>query len=200
MADRAPSLPSRLVWKALIAAFRSLGLTINGPTPTASHCILIGAPHTSNWDFVTFLGMMDHFGIRPRFMGKTALFNWPMTRFMYDMGGVPVDRSARHNYVDQVAAEFARHDQFQLVIAPDGTRNPTGGWRTGFYHIARKANVPIGFGWVDYERKQCGVSPLMEMTGDFAADMQRISDFYQSVMPGHPRLEALRLQAAQLNG
>ena len=200
MAERPPSLLSRLARRLLLRLYRGLGLQVNGPTPQTNHCILIGAPHTSNWDFVTFLGMVDQFGFRPRFMGKNTLFKWPLTRFMYDMGGVPVDRSSRNNYVDQVAAEFARHDQFHLVIAPDGTRNPTGGWRTGFYHIARKANVPIGFGWVDYERKLCGVSPLMEMTGNFPADMQRISDFYQSVMPNHPRLEALRQQAVELNG
>ena len=187
-----PSLSSRLVLRVLLALYRWKGWTIAGQAPAARKYVLIGAPHTSNWDFVFFLGGTRDLGIKASFLGKHTLFRWPLGRFMRDMGGIPVDRKARGgNYVEQVAGEFARRDELALVIAPEGTRGPVGKWRSGFYHIALEAGVPIVPAWVDYRRRTGGLGDPIEPTGDFAADMRRIAEFYRGVMPDHPKLAVL---------
>src|SRR5690606_27499358 len=101
-----------------------------GAPPADRRCIVIAAPHTSNWDFVNVLGLTNALGIKAHFMGKSSLFRWPMGRFMRDMGGVAVDRSASRNYVDAMIAEFAARDEFMLIIAPEGTRSAVTQWRT----------------------------------------------------------------------
>ncbi len=168
--------------------YRRKGWTIHGLAPAGPRCIIVGAPHTSNWDFVFFLGVTHQLGIRPRFMGKDSLFRWPLRRFMFEMGGVPVVRSKSHNYVEQMIAQFAAHDDFMLVVAPEGSRSSSGRWRSGFYHIAMGAGVPIVPAWVDNVRLAGGFGPAMMLTGDYSKDMQRIAGFFETVMPGHPKL------------
>lgn len=186
------SLSSRLVKRVLLALYRWKGWTLVSVAPVPRRCVLLGAPHTSNWDFVFFLGATHQVGIAPNFMGKHSLFKWPMTRFMYDMGGIEVDRRAKgRNYVDQVVAEFGRRDDLPLVIAPEGTRGAILGWRSGFYHIALKAGVPIVPAWVDNKTMLGGIGEGIMPTGDYAADLARLLEFYRSMMPGHPRWAAL---------
>lgn len=177
----------------VLGLFRLKGWSVAGRAPGVRKCVILGAPHTSNWDFVFFLGVTDYFGFQPGFMGKLSLFKGPLGQFMLDMGGVPVDRSGGRNVVDAVAAEFARRDDLMLVIAPEGTRSGADGWRSGFYHIARAANVPVVCGWFNLAEKRGGLSAPIDMTGDQAADMARIAAFYQSVMPGHPRVARIAL-------
>jgi 1-acyl-sn-glycerol-3-phosphate acyltransferase len=111
---------------------------------------------------------------------------------MCDMGGIPVDRKARGgNYVGQVAEEFERRDQLALVIAPEGTRGPVSKWRSGFYHIAVEAGVPIVPAWVDYEKRTGGIGEPIEPTGDFERDLRTIAEFYRRVMSDHPKLAVL---------
>jgi 1-acyl-sn-glycerol-3-phosphate acyltransferase len=167
-------------------------MTVLGQAPALRKFVVIGAPHTTNWDFVFFLGATHDLGIRASFLGKHTLFRWPLGRFMRDMGGIPVDRKARGgNYVEQVAEEFARRDQLALVIAPEGTRGPITKWRSGFYHIALEAGVPIVPAWVDYQRRTGGMGDPIMPTGDFARDMRTIAEFYRRVMPDHPKLKVL---------
>ncbi len=190
--DRPPTLFSRGVLALMLALYRGKGWKLSGARPPGRKSVLVGAPHTSNWDFVFFLGATHDFGIRPRFMGKHSLFRWPMRRFMEDMGGVTVNRGARGNHVDAVVAEFAAHDEFHLVVAPEGTRSGVTAWRSGFYHIAMRAKVPIVCAWVDNARMEGGMGMVIEPTGCYAADMAKIAAYYASVMPGHPRLAAIR--------
>jgi 1-acyl-sn-glycerol-3-phosphate acyltransferase len=119
-------------------------------------------------------------------MGKSSLFRWPMGRFMRDMGGVAIDRAKSRNYVDATIAEFAKHDEFMLVIAPEGTRGVVTQWRTGFYHIALGAKVPLVLGWIDYERKMGGLGPAIMPTGDYETDMRQIVAFYATKVARHP--------------
>ena len=163
--------------------------------PASPCCVIVGAPHTSNWDFVFFLGATHAFGITPRFMGKDSLFRWPLRRFMFDMGGVPVDRTVKGGYAAAMVAEFARNAEFRLVIAPEGTRSAVGKWRSGFYHIALGAGVPIVCGWVDNANRRGGLGPELMPSGNFAADMQKIAAFYRSVMPDHPKLAVIDTSA-----
>lgn len=188
MEKRAPSLSSRLFRRVVLALYRRRGYHLVEAHLVPPRCVMLGVPHTSNWDFVFFLGAVTELNIRPSFMGKHTLFKWPMTRFMYDMGGVPVDRSAKgRNYVDQVVDAFAQSDELALVIAPEGTRSASRPWRSGFYHIAHKAGVPILPAWVEDKTRRGGIGPAIMPSGDYAADLEKLLAYYQSVMPGHPR-------------
>ncbi len=191
-----PTFLSRVVKRFLLALFDGRGWSFAGQAPQSCKCIILGAPHTSNWDFVFFLGAVTKLGLRPSFVGKVSLFRWPLTRFMHDMGGIPVDRRAKNqNYVEQVVAAFTKADQLALVIAPEGTRGAIKGWRSGFYHIALGAGVPIFPAWVDHATMKGGIGPEIMPTGDYAADLKKIAEFYYAFMPDHPKLAVLYAEA-----
>lgn len=195
-----PNLLSRLVRRLLIALYRWKGWRLEGGHPGVAKCVLLGAPHTSNWDFVFFLGATNELGIRPSFMGKHTLFKWPATRFMQDMGGISVDRSKRgSNYVEQVARAFREADELALVIAPEGSRRSDGAWRSGFWHIARAAGVPIVPAWVDNATMRGGVGPAMMPSDDLAADLGKLAAFYRSKRPDCARFDRLAEAAARLD-
>ena len=172
------SLPTRFTRWVLVSLFRMRGWQVEGRgPPDVQRCILVAVPHTSNWDFIVFMGIANANNVMPAFMGKDALFKWPMTRFMHEMGGVPVDRSAPRGVVRQVVQEFENRDEFMLVIAPEGTRKKTSIWKTGFYRIAMKAGVPLVCGFADNERKVAGLGPAVMPTGDYHADMEKLFGF-----------------------
>lgn len=181
--DRKPSLLSRIVKRLLLALYRWKGWKLEGRRPDCDKFVILGAPHTSNWDFIFFLGATHQLGIRPSFMGKVSLFKWPATNFMLDMGGIPVDRSQRANYVEQVADAFARAKDLALVIAPEGSRTFKGDWKSGFYHIAMAAGVPIVPAWVNNQTMRGGMGDPIMPTGDYRADLARIIAFYRSKRP-----------------
>lgn len=193
-----PILLSRIVRRILLALYRWKGWRLEGVRPDARKFIILGAPHTSNWDFVFFIGATHELGIKPSFMGKHTLFEGPQRRFMLDMGGVPVDRTKKGNYVDQVARAFAEADELALVIAPEGSRTFKGGWRTGFYHIAMAAGVPIVPAWVNNATMRGGIGPAMMPTGDYRADLARLAAFYREKRPDCTRFVALEKSAQTL--
>lgn len=195
---RSPSLMSRLVRWIILLIYRAKGWKLEGTLPDARKFVIAGAPHTSNWDFVFFTGATHEMGIKPSFMGKHTLFRWPMKRFMEDMGGIPVDRRSRANYVEQVAAEFARRDELALVVAAEGSRTTDGTWKSGFYHIAQAAGVPIVPTWVCNATMRLGFGPALWPSGDYAADLVRIAAYLRSVLPDESRFKALEAQAAAL--
>ncbi len=195
---RAPSISSRLVRWVILKIYNWKGWKLEGSLPETRKFVIAGAPHTSNWDFVFFTGATNAMGIRPNFMGKHTLFTWPIKRFMEDMGGIPVDRSKRANYVEQVAAEFARRDELALVVAAEGTRKTDGSWKSGFYHIAKAAGVPIVPTWVCNKDKRLGFGPAIWPSGDYAADLARIAAYFRSILPDEPRFKVLEAQAQRL--
>jgi 1-acyl-sn-glycerol-3-phosphate acyltransferase len=196
-----PTLLSRLVKGFLLLLYRWKGWTIEGSPPEARKCVILGAPHTSNWDFIFFLGAVTHLGLRPSFIGKLSLFRRPLTRFMYDMGGIPIDRRAEgRNYVEQVVDAFEAADDLTLVIAPEGTRGLIKGWRSGFYYMALGAGVPIVPAWVDNGPMKGGIGPAIMPTGDYEADLRKIAEFYYSKMPAHPKLAVLYAATGILEG
>ena len=184
--NRPPTLLSRLVRRLLLLLYRSHGWRAEGVVPEPRRFVIIAAPHTSNWDFLYFLGLTTDLGVKAHFMAKTSLFRWPLGRFMRDMGGVPVERSFNRGQVQQMVEEFAQRDEFMLTIAPEGTRGNVRQWRTGFYQIALAARVPLVCGLMDYGRKVGGLGPAIMPTGDYAEDMKKIMEFYKSVTPRHP--------------
>ncbi len=180
------STMSRLFRKFIVWIYHRNGWSAVGKVPEERRFVLIAAPHTSNWDFLYFVGLTEDLGIMPHFMAKKSLFRWPVRKFMFDMGGVSVDRASTQNYVEQMIDEFKKRDEFMLTIAPEGTRGRAKAWKTGFYHIAMGANVPIVIGKMDYSRKTGGLGSAIWPTGDYAADMAKIKIQYDGVVPRHP--------------
>ena len=184
--DDPPGLVARAVRRLLLTTYRMRGWKAVGIVPEPRRFIIIAAPHTSNWDFVNFLGLTADLGVRAHFMGKLSLFRWPLAGFMKQMGGIPVDRRGGGNVVEQMTQEFARRAEFMLTVAPEGTRSKTAKWRTGFYQIAMAAKVPLVVGMMDYGTKTGGLGPLIWPTSDFRADMQKVFDVYKSCVPKFP--------------
>lgn len=181
-----PGLTARMVRRLLLAMYRVRGWRALGQVPEPRRFILIAAPHTSNWDFVNFLGLTADLGLRAHFMGKLSLFKWPIGGFMKQMGGIPVDRRNSGNVVQQMVDEFARRAEFMLTVAPEGTRGKTAKWRTGFYQIALAAKVPMVVGFMDYGTKTGGLGPLIWPSGDFRADMLKVLEVYRTCIPKIP--------------
>lgn len=184
--DETPGMAARLLRRLLIALYRRGGWTSVGPVPEPQRFVLIAVPHTSNWDFPYFLGVTHVLGLRAHFMAKASLFRWPMGGFMRQVGGVRLDRATAKDTVQQMIDEFARRDEFVLTISPEGTRGAVNKWRTGFYHIALGAGVPIVCGFIDYPSKRCGLGLVIIPTGDYAADMAPALEFYRGMKGKHP--------------
>lgn len=155
------------------------GWTMVGERPTAKKMVLVAAPHTSNWDFVWVLACATHFQVRISWLGKHSLFKWPFGPFMRMLGGVPVQRHRRGNMVEELIATFDEYEGLILTVPPEGTRRQTEYWKSGFYHIARGANVPILLSFLSYENKTGGFGPAVMPTRDVRADMDQIRDFYR---------------------
>jgi 1-acyl-sn-glycerol-3-phosphate acyltransferase len=159
--------------------FRFRGWTIDGNLPPDPKLVAIGAPHTSNWDFVVMLAVMAHFGAKVSFMGKDSLFRGPFGRVMHALGGIPIRRGVRESVVEQMAAAFAAADSLILVIAPSGTRKRSDHWKSGFYHIARTAAVPIVPAKINYSRKLVTMGLPLRPGARVTDDMDRLRDFYE---------------------
>jgi 1-acyl-sn-glycerol-3-phosphate acyltransferase len=194
------TLLSRIAHRFLIALYRHRGYRIEGHHPGVAKCVITGAPHTSNWDFIFVLGAVEELGLRPAFIGKHTLFKWPMTRFMSDMGGIPVNRERTRNFVGQVVEAFAAADELALVIAPEGSRGAEGQWKSGFYHIAVEAGVPIVPAWVDQENRRGGIGEPIWPSGDYAVDIAKITAFYRSKRPDCARFDRMTDLAAGPRG
>lgn len=196
---RAPTLLSRLVRRIILAIWYAKGWRIEGAFPrNIRKCVIAGAPHTSNWDFVFFTGATHEEGIRPNFMGKHTLFQWPLRNFMLDMGGVPVDRRSRLNATEQVANEFAARDELALVIACEGTRKSDGKWRSGFYHIARAAGVPIVPAFADNANLVISFGPPLIPTGNYGEDLLKLAEWFRSKLPDYERFKVMEQQARDI--
>ncbi|MCB9612419.1 MAG: lysophospholipid acyltransferase family protein [Sandaracinus sp.] len=195
--------------KAIGKAFLAItGWKGEGAPPDHGRYVLIAAPHTSNWDFPFTLAFAWAYGVEMRWMGKHTLFEGPKGWFFRAVGGVPVIRHERRSMVQQMVDLFTEHDRLALVVPAEGTRSLVPHWKSGFYHIARGANVPVVLGYLDYSRKTGGFGGLLEPTGDMRADMDRVRAFYADKVGKFPEkfgpirlkeeLEADEIAAAKL--
>lgn len=166
--------------------YRAFGWSFVGETPTISRYVVVGAPHTSNWDFLAFLAATGHFHLPARYIGKHTLFRWPFGGVMRRLGGIPIHRNSGQGLVDEVVAEFARIETMALVVAPEGTRSRSDHWRSGFYRIAMAADVPVVCAFLDYPSRTVGLGTPFRLTGDVRSDMARIRDFYAGRVGRHP--------------
>ena len=172
----AAALLALLGWKAFEAT---------GRPPKA---VMIAFPHTSNWDAFYALLVKLALGLDAHWAGKDNMFRPPFGGLLKRMGGVPVNRRERTGFVEQMVAEFASRERFTLVIAPEGTRGLTGGWKSGFYRMALAAQVPVALGFMDYARREGGILAYLTLTGDRDADLAAIAQLYADRPGKRPEL------------
>ncbi len=173
-------------WISLFV-FKLLGWKIKGVLPPEiKQCVIVAAPHTSNWDFI--IGRLAYFimGVPVRFLIKKEAFKSPYAGLLRRMGGIAVDRSRSNNLVEEVASLFDKHKVLFVVITPEGTRKLVHQWRKGFYYIALKAHVPVALGYVDYKKKEGGFGPVFYPSGDYEADFDTIREFYKTKTARNP--------------
>ncbi len=182
------------------AIVKLIGWKTEANLPPTPKYVLVGAFHTTNWDFVLAILLTWAIGIDIHWVGKDSLFRGPMGWVMRRLGGIPVDRRSRHNYVQQIVDSFDARDELIVTVTPEGTRGKTAYWRTGFYYIALGAHVPIALGYVDYKRRMGGIGGYFMPTGDIYADMEIIRAFFADKTPKFPEKAgaiALRPSAEQ---
>lgn len=168
-----------------------LGWTVSSSEHSQKKYILIGAPHTTNWDFPLTLLTMWTLGIKFSWVAKHTLFISPLGYVLKKIGGIPVDRNVRTGFLTSMAQAFDNDEALILAIAPEGTRSRTNHWKAGFYNIALKAKVDIRFGFIDYPSKTVGLGPFLTPTGDVEADFVTIRDFYKDKRGKFPEKESV---------
>ena len=164
---------------AKIIFLKWMGWSIKGQTPTVKKYLIVVAPHTSNWDFVIGVfarKILPNFN--PRYFGKKELFIFPFGYFFRWLGGYPVERGKHTNFVDQVVAVYNKKDAFCTTITPEGTRSYNPNWKSGFYHIAKKANVPILRVGFDFPSRTIHLDQLYEITKDYDQTLREFKQYF----------------------
>lgn len=177
-------------WLAKFIYFKILGWKVVGNTnfskDTVKKAVIIAVPHTSWHDFYIGVLLRKILGVKTNFVGKKELFVGPLGWYMRAIGGAPIDRHTKENKVDAIAKLFAERDEFRMTMAPEGTRKKVENWRTGFYYIAKAANVPIIMFTLDFEHKQNKISEPFYPTDDIEADFKFMKNFYKGVKGKKP--------------
>ena len=178
--------PGMFTYSVGKVSYSLTGWRLVGDMPAIPKAVVIVAHHTSNWDFP--IGLMASYLTRRHYfwIGKHTLFKGVSGTFMRWLGGIPINRSATKNVVEQCAQMFREREELLLVIAPEGTRKKTDHWKSGFYRIATAASVPIACAYLDFRKKTCGIGEILTPTGDMKADMDKIRAFYRSKVARFP--------------
>ncbi|WP_104735898.1 1-acyl-sn-glycerol-3-phosphate acyltransferase [Hanstruepera ponticola] len=172
-------------WLAKFIYFKVLGWKVVGNTnmskDTVKKAVLIAVPHTSWHDFYIGVLLRKVIGVKSNFIGKKELFIGPFGWYLKAIGGAPIDRSSNQNKVEAIAKLFEEREEFRLALAPEGTRKKVSEWRTGFYYIAKAANVPIIMFTLDFQNKQNRISEPFYPTDDIEADFTFMKNFFKGV-------------------
>lgn len=174
------------------------GWKVEGDLPPGRKFVLIGAPHTSNWDFPIGIAVTYLLRVKIRWVGKHTLFSWPYGAFMRWLGGIGVDRRQPAGIAEQLAEQLRQADRMVLLITPDGTRSRRDYWKSGFYRIAQAAGVPILCGYLDYPTRTARIGLCFTPGDDIRADMERIRAFYAEARGAYPeKTTPIRLREEQ---
>lgn len=184
-----PSVFEKFAEKSL----NMLGWEIDNHWPLdLAQCVMIAAPHTSNWDALYARLALKALGVNVRITIKDSYMKLPFGPFVRAMGGIGIDRSpkadgqARLSMVEVMSNLFKEHAELVMLVTPEGTRAKQEKWKTGFYHVACNAGVPIALAYMDYEKKKTGVGKIVYPTGDYEKDMAEIMQFYAQISPKFP--------------
>lgn len=157
------------------------------PFPNIDKVVAVGGPHTSNWDAVVGLLGASALGLNATFLIKARAFKWPFGIILRRLGGMPIDRTRTAGTVEQAVELFAHRDRLIMVVTPEGTRTNAPRWKTGFYHIARQAQVPIVLAVADYTTKELTFPLVIEPGEDMDTDMQKMIECFADTTPKHPK-------------
>lgn len=167
---------------------KTYGWRVENRVPDVEKCVIIAAPHTSNWDFPFTIAVASALNLDFYWLGKHTMFENVFGPLLKNIGGIPIDRRTRGNYVEQIADFIQEKDRIALALAPEGTRSKVERWKSGFYHIARTANVPIVLGFLDFENKVGGLGKAIWPIGTKDDVLGQIRDFYHAEMAYCPEL------------
>lgn len=163
--------------------------------PDEKKFVLIGAPHTSNWDFPLALLTFWTLDLKIYWVAKIQMFWGPLHYLFTSLGGIPVDRSKSNGFIERIATKFEQTDEMVLTLSPEGTRSKSDYWKSGFYHIAMSAKVPILLAYIDYSNRTLGFSKVLYPSGNIDADMEIIAEFYKDIKGIRPQNQgAVRLK------
>ena len=179
--DQLPRRGNRISKAFAAFVFRLVGWQVAGEIPNLPKMIVIGAPHTSNWDFPLAMIFIFYTGVRFNWMAKKEFFVRPFAWLWYWLGGVSVDRKAANGLVGQTVEVIQQRAKIVLAIAPEGTRSKVARWRTGFYYIAYNANIPIVPILLDYAHKRFVITEPFSPTGDIEADLPLLQARYEGI-------------------
>jgi 1-acyl-sn-glycerol-3-phosphate acyltransferase len=157
------------------------GWTAVGEVPDVHKAVLIAAPHTSNWDGFWAIVYKVFIGLDVRFFVKESMFWFPLSALLKAFGAIPLNRKRAGSAVNEAIAAFDENERFYFGLAPEGTRSRTPGWKSGFYRVAEGANVPVVFGFLDYDNRRLGLGPVLTLTGEKDADMAICQSYYASI-------------------
>lgn len=173
------------------ACLRWMGWRDDFPGLPGHKGLVVVYPHTSNWDFVLGLLYKWSHGMPLKFWIKDGPTKWPLIgKWIRWVGGVPINRRAAHGVVESTMARMRAEDFFWLVVAPEGTRSLTNGWRTGFYHLWQAADCPLGLAYIDYRHKRIGMLDYVQCTGNMEADFAALARYYADYHGYHPGQQA----------
>lgn len=179
-------------WLYKFIYFKVLGWKVVGNVSmskdTIKKAVIIAAPHTSWHDFYIAILMRRVIGVTSNFVAKKELFIWPLSYYFKALGGAPLDRRPGQNKVEAIAKLFEGKEEFRLALSPEGTRKKVDEWKTGFYYIAKKANVPIIMFTFDFEHKQNTIAEPFYLTDNMEADFEYMRSFFEGIKGKVPKL------------
>lgn len=165
---------------------RIIGWQLAGTFPNEPKFVLLIAPHTSNWDFVVAASAKVSLGVHGTWIGKDSLFRWPLGGLMRYLGGIPVDRASPHGVVKQIVDTFASREKMVFALTPEGTRKRVEHWRSGYWHVAHDARVPIVPVGLDYAMRIVFVGPPLTPSESLDNDEKRLRAFFAGIHPKRP--------------
>ncbi len=155
-----------------------VGWQLDESLPPVNRYVLIAYPHTSNWDFILAMLFKGAMGLKFRWLAKDNLFWWPLGPLMRALGGIAVNRRISTGFIDQLTELYKSEQDLVIVVTPEGTRRHRDYWKSGFYHLAKAAELPVALGYIDFPSKRLGIGPLIELSSDIETDLGKISQFY----------------------
>jgi|TARA_B110000977_G_scaffold68973_1_gene93637 1-acyl-sn-glycerol-3-phosphate acyltransferase len=162
------------------------GWKVVNVAPATGSYLIIAAPHTSNWDFPLGIVMAFHLRLKVYFIAKHTLFEGMAGPIMRWLGGIPLNREASKNFVEVSIEAYANQEKLIFAIAPEGTRSSVARWKTGFYHMAKGAKVPLALAYFDFATRTGGIGKMLETSENMQADMQAIAAFYRPMTGKNP--------------
>jgi 1-acyl-sn-glycerol-3-phosphate acyltransferase len=175
-----------------IAGYKIIDTTPKG-VQNYQKAVMIAAPHTSNWDYVYTMAALYALEVPIKYLGKASLFKFPLGILIKKLGGIPVRRDQKNNMVNDMAKMISdATEQMILIIPAEGTRSFSKEWKSGFYHIANTAQVPIILGFLDFGKKEVGFIDEFNPTGVYEKDLKNIQKKYLGITPKHPELYSLK--------